>query len=83
VRARPELELDLGTPPTVGLAAVDLVRLLAATALGGPSVQDDLHPVVGGEPFAEIGIQVGVVTGDDEDGASHLSLFLRGTALFY
>src|SRR5687768_14250658 len=74
VRPRLELELDLGTPPTVGLAAVNLVWLLAATALGGPSVQDDLDALVGTEPFPEIGIQIRVVTGDDEKGASHLSL---------
>src|SRR5688572_10771386 len=77
VRPRLELELDLGTPPTLGLAAVDRVRLLAATALGGTSVQDDLDAVVGTEPFAEIGIQIGVVTGDDEKRASHLSLVRR------
>jgi hypothetical protein len=77
VRPRLKLELDLGTPPTLGLASVVLVRLLAVTALNGPSVQDDLDTVVGREPFAEIRIQIRVVTGDDEEGASHLSLVRR------
>jgi hypothetical protein len=82
VRPYLELELDLGTPPPLGLASVDLVRLLAATALRAPPVQDDLDAVIGGEPLAEIGIQIGVVTGDDEKRASHLSLVPPGgTAL--
>lgn len=81
VRPRLELDLDLGTPPPLRLASVDIVRLLAATAVGAPSVQDDLDTVVRSEPFAEIRIQIGVVTGDDEKRTSHLSLVLRAGEL--
>jgi hypothetical protein len=81
VRPRLELELHLGPPPPLRLASVDIVRLLAATTVGAPSVQNDLDTAVRSEPFAEIGIQIGVVTGDDEKRTSHLSLVLRAGEL--
>jgi hypothetical protein len=69
-----QFRLDLRSYPSLGLPALYRMRSVATTALGDAPIEHDLDAVVGSEAFTKVRVQIGVLTGDDEQRAPHLSL---------
>ena len=71
VGASLKLEVDLRALPTIALSPFQLGWPRALPALTQPAIEDDFDASVRSKPLPEVGIEVGMVTRNDEERKSH------------